>query len=37
MEAAGNLGPVLIPEPAVGSLLACGFAVALANRRRRRS
>jgi hypothetical protein len=37
MEAAGNLGPVLIPEPAVGSLLAFGFAVALANRRRRRS
>ena len=37
LEAAGNLGPVLIPEPAVGSLLACGFAVALANRRRRRS
>jgi hypothetical protein len=36
-EAAGNLGPVLVPEPAVGSLLACGFAVALANRRRRRS
>jgi hypothetical protein len=36
-EAAGNLGPVLIPEPAVGSLLAFGFAVALANRRRRRS
>ena len=36
MEAAGNLGPVLIPEPAVGSLLACGFAVALANRRSRR-
>ena len=37
LEAAGNLGPVLIPEPAVGSLLAFGFAVALANRRRRRS
>ena len=37
MEAAGNLGAVLIPEPAVGSLLAFGFAVALANRRRRRS
>ena len=37
MEAAGNLGPVLIPEPAVGSLLTFGFAVALANRRRRRS
>jgi hypothetical protein len=36
-EAAGNLGPVLVPEPAVGSLLACGFALALANRRRRRS
>jgi len=37
MEAAENLGPVLIPEPAVGSLMAFGFAVALANRRRRRS
>jgi hypothetical protein len=37
MEAAGNLGPVLIPEPAVGSLLAFGFTVALVNRRRRRS
>jgi len=37
MEAAGNLGAVLIPEPAVGSLLAFGFAVALANQRRRRS
>jgi len=37
MEAGGNLGPVLIPEPAVGSLLAFGLAVALANRRRRRS
>ncbi len=37
MEAAENLRPVLIPEPAVGSLLACGFAVALANRRRRQS
>jgi hypothetical protein len=37
MEAVGNLGPVLIPEPAVGSLLAFGLAVALANRRRRRS
>jgi len=37
LEAAGNLGPVLIPEPAVGSLLAFGFAVALVNRRRRRS
>jgi len=37
MEATGNLGPVLVPEPAVGSLLAFGFAVALANRRRRRS
>jgi hypothetical protein len=37
MEAAGNLGPVLIPEPTTGSLLAFGFAVALANRRRRRS
>ena len=37
LEAAGNLGPVLIPEPAVGSLLAFGFAVALANRRRRQS
>lgn len=37
LEAAGNLGPVLIPEPAVGSLLAFGFAMALANRRRRRS
>ena len=36
-EAAGNLGPVLIPEPTTGSLLAFGFAVALANRRRRRS
>ena len=35
-EAAGNLGPVLIPEPATGSLLALGFAVALANRRSRR-
>ena len=37
MEAVWNLGPVLIPEPAVGSLLAFGLAVALANRRRRRS
>ena len=37
MEAAGNLGPVLIPEPAVGSLLAFSSAVALVNRRRRRS
>ena len=37
MEAAGNLGPVLIPEPAVGSLLAFGFTMALVNRRRRRS
>jgi hypothetical protein len=37
LEDAGNLGPVLIPEPAVGTLLACGFAVALANRRRRQS
>ena len=37
MEAAGNLGPVLIPEPATGSLLALGCAVGLANRRRRRS
>jgi hypothetical protein len=37
MEAPENLRPVLIPEPAVGSLLAFGFAVALANRRRRRS
>jgi len=37
MEAAGSLGPVLIPEPTTGSLLAFGFAVALANRRRRRS
>ena len=36
-EAAGTLGPVLIPEPATGSLLALGFAVGLANRRRRRS
>ena len=36
MEAAGNLGPVLIPEPATGSLLALGFAVGLANRRSRR-
>ena len=35
-EAAGTLGPVLIPEPATGSLLALGFAVGLANRRSRR-
>jgi len=35
-EAAGTLGPVLIPEPATGSLLVLGFAVGLANRRSRR-
>ena len=34
MEAAGNLGPVLIPEPATRSLLALGFAVAAWHRRR---
>lgn len=37
MEAAGNLGTVLIPEPTVGSLLTFVFTVALTNRRRRRS
>lgn len=36
MEAAGNLGPVLIPEPASGSLFLLGLASVLANSRRRR-
>jgi len=36
MEAAGNFGPALIPEPASGSLFLLGLASVLAIRRRRR-
>lgn len=36
LEAAGNLGPVLIPEPVSGSLILLGLASVLAIRHRRR-